>query len=96
MKKIILIIMVLSMVVLSGCTDNNTCEYETEFREVTDILQVSAGGYSSSDKCIVMTNEGKLSLSGDKICKVQIDDIISKNFNINHCPFMYIDYWKIA
>jgi hypothetical protein len=74
MEKIIILGIVLSLILISGCVPLG----ELKICKITDIVQVSAGGYRSSDKCIYNTTCGRLNLYGQFTCRKQIGEDIRK------------------
>lgn len=55
---------------------NGLCTHTYETTKVTDIIQISAGGFSSPTLCILQTEAGKISLTGSLKCKSQIGDTL--------------------
>lgn len=82
------IVIILAIIIICGAYySNRNCKYDIEEHKVTDILQISAGGFGSSDKCILQTTDGKLNLEG-RLCKLQIGDKFYKKFNVRNCFFL--------
>lgn len=73
--KIICIFALLSLVLLIGCDEG---ERKETYCTVTDILQVSSGGFGSVSRCILETTCGKLNIHNDGACSTQIGEQVTK------------------
>ena len=74
MKEKLIIFLLITLVFISGC---GTKEPEV-ICQITDIIQVSPGGFGTEDKCLYETTCGKLNIGGFYNCKKQIGDYVIK------------------
>lgn len=85
-----IIIAIIGLILLTGCVENAECLRREETRIITDIISISPGGLGPST-CILQTEQGKISMSGDVRCQVQIGDTIIKR--VDTCT-IHSGAWK--
>ena len=81
MKKILILIGIIALMVLSGCTrEIYVCEFETFVVDGIISYQVSSGILSDSVSCIFLINNTRMAMRGYK-CDTQI----GSNFSMRNC-----------
>lgn len=98
-NKLLLTLLILIIVLISGCTPAPKCEYEYERRKVLDINSYEKEFFGTAN-CILTTDKGKKVYSGN-ICFVEVGETLCKEIlpakNNNYCSGrVSLVYWRVC